>query len=261
MERGPKGPRMAHCYPMVLAFPVGLSPHAHPRHSTGAADTFLASKSGCTRTSAQATDTQSSTRTGPSRTHFVAMLPSSPWHLSPHPRRSDFIAQPASRAPPRSSRTAEGTWLWKLSPLCPLSRTITQGPPPATGVISWRAPERRALTSPLSPSRLRICPPPICQPVTEHKQRPHLGLLPPPGWLGLGAQGTWGYSSQRDPTRGLGPQSPHSFAPAHTGVESPLASPAATEGTSEAWVPLTLDPTAPYTATNWASSRPVWRWS
>ena len=86
----------------------------------------------------------------------------------------------------------EGTWLWKLSPLCPLSRTITQGPPPAPGVISWRAPERRALTSPLSPSGLRICPPPTCQPVTERKQRPHLGLLPPPGWLELGAQGTWG---------------------------------------------------------------------
>ena len=170
------------CYPVVLASPAGLSPYAHPRHSTGPSVTFLASKSGCTRTSAPATDTQSSTRTRPSRTHLMAVAALQPPAPESEPQEAGLYNPAHQRAQPRSSRAAEGTWLWKLSPLCPLSRTITQGPPPAPGVISERAPERRALTAHLPQST-----PASRSPRT--KQRPHLGFRPPPDWLGPGAQG------------------------------------------------------------------------
>ena len=163
-ERGPKGPRTAHCYPMVLSFPMGLSPHAHPRHSTGAAGTFLASKSGCTRTSAQATDTQSSTRTGPSRTHFVAMPALQPLAPESAPQEARLYS-PARQLGSAKEQPGSGRYM-ALETQPPLSIVPHNHPRLPTGPRGHVLEGSREAGSHLSPLPIRsedLPPPPASQ--------------------------------------------------------------------------------------------------
>lgn len=171
-------------------FQQGLGLLPHPRHSTEASHTFLASKSGCTRTSAPADVTQSSTRTRLSR--VAPILSPVLWSLAPRPlapHRPSFIPQPAA-----AGWGSEGTLTPETpAPLCPLCGTIARVSPPAPGVASWSV--QRARLSPDSPHA------PVC--------------------LHLGQGGAWALrgAAERQPGVGCsasglppglwGPQSPH----------------------------------------------------
>ena len=98
-------------------FRQGLCPHPNPRQSMEASSTFLASKSGCTRTSAWATDTQSSARTQPSRMDFIltpVLQPLAPEPQTPQAQLYSPAQQPGS--PDEQAGERKALWLQKLKP-------------------------------------------------------------------------------------------------------------------------------------------------